>query len=107
MRPQDVMREDFMSKHILVVEDQQDNRQILHDLLGHAGYELSEVESGMEALSAVAEPRPDLILMDISASGHRPVPGGAPHQVPPRPAPDPHHRAHPPFPHPRRRQPPP
>src|SRR6266851_3757540 len=59
------MREDFMSKHILVVEDQQDNRQILHDLLGHAGYELSEVESGKEALAAVAARRPDLILMDI------------------------------------------
>jgi len=27
-----------MSKHILVVEDQEDNRQILRDLLGNAGY---------------------------------------------------------------------
>jgi two-component system cell cycle response regulator DivK len=59
------MREDFMGKHILVVEDQEDNRQILRDLLGHAGYELAEVESGQEALAAVAERRPDLILMDI------------------------------------------
>jgi two-component system cell cycle response regulator DivK len=59
------MREDFMSKHILVVEDQEDNRQILRDLLGHAGYELAEAESGKEAIAAVAERRPDLILMDI------------------------------------------
>jgi two-component system, cell cycle response regulator DivK len=28
-----------MSKRILVVEDQEDNRQILRDLLGNAGYE--------------------------------------------------------------------
>ena len=31
-----------MSKRILVVEDQEDNRRILHDLLGNAGYELVE-----------------------------------------------------------------
>jgi CheY-like chemotaxis protein len=30
-----------MNGHILVVEDQEDNRQILRDLLGSAGYELT------------------------------------------------------------------
>lgn len=54
-----------MSKCILVVEDQEDNRQILRDLLGNAGYELIEAENGEEALAAVAKRRPDLILMDI------------------------------------------
>jgi two-component system cell cycle response regulator DivK len=54
-----------MSKHILVVEDQEDNRQILRDLLGNAGYELSEAENGQEALAALEKRRPDLILMDI------------------------------------------
>ena len=54
-----------MSKRILVVEDQEDNRQILRDLLGNAGYELVEAENGEEALAAVAKQRPDLILMDI------------------------------------------
>ena len=54
-----------MSKHILVVEDQEDNRQILRDLLGNAGYELTEAENGAQALAAVAARRPDLILMDI------------------------------------------
>ncbi|HXX07003.1 MAG TPA: response regulator [Pseudolabrys sp.] len=54
-----------MSRRILVVEDQEDNRQILRDLLGHAGYELTEAGDGEEALSAVAKERPDLILMDI------------------------------------------
>jgi two-component system cell cycle response regulator DivK len=54
-----------MSRHILVVEDQEDNRQILRDLLGNAGYELTEAENGEEAIAAIARRRPDLILMDI------------------------------------------
>ena len=47
-----------MSKCILVVEDQLDNRQILRDLLGKAGYELIEPENGEEALKAVVRQRP-------------------------------------------------
>ena len=54
-----------MTKRILVVEDQEDNRQILRDLLGSAGYKIIEAENGEEALAAVAKQRPDLILMDI------------------------------------------
>jgi two-component system, cell cycle response regulator DivK len=54
-----------MSKCILVVEDQEDNRRILRDLLVNAGYELIEADSGEEALTAVEVQRPDLILMDI------------------------------------------
>ena len=54
-----------MGKCILVVEDQEDNRRILRDLLGNAGFELIEAQSGEDALSAVMKQRPDLILMDI------------------------------------------
>jgi two-component system, cell cycle response regulator DivK len=54
-----------MSKHILIVEDQADNRRILRDLFANAGYELIEAESGEDALAALATSRPDLILMDI------------------------------------------
>jgi hypothetical protein len=54
-----------MSKRILVVEDQPDNRQIIRDMLAPTGYEITEVENGEEALAAVAKQRPDLILMDI------------------------------------------
>jgi two-component system cell cycle response regulator DivK len=50
---------------ILVVEDQEDNRQILRDLLASAGYDMAEAENGQEALAAVAQHKPDLILMDI------------------------------------------
>jgi two-component system, cell cycle response regulator DivK len=54
-----------MANCILVVEDQADNRQILRDLLGNAGFDLMEAENGEDALAAVAKQRPDLILMDI------------------------------------------
>ena len=54
-----------MSKSILVVEDQEDNRQIIRDMLTFTDYEIVEAESGEEALAAVAKQRPDLILMDI------------------------------------------
>ena len=54
-----------MSKRILVVEDQEDSRRILRDLLTSADYEIMEAVNGEEALTAAATQRPDLILMDI------------------------------------------
>jgi len=53
------------SKKILIVEDTEDNRQILRDLLGMAGYTLFEAGDGAEGVAKAAEHRPDLILMDI------------------------------------------
>ena len=58
-----------MSKRILVVEDQEDNRQILRDLLGNAGYQMIEAETGEDGLAAAAAHKPDLILMDIQLPG--------------------------------------
>ena len=54
-----------MSKRILVVEDQPDNRQIIRDMLAASDYQITEAENGQEALAAIAKQRPDLILMDI------------------------------------------
>ncbi len=54
-----------MSKRILVVEDQEDNRAILRDLLQSVGYELIEAVNGEEALTMAVKHKPDLILMDI------------------------------------------
>lgn len=54
-----------MTKRILVVEDQEDNRQILRDLLGNAGYEMVEAENGQDGVAAATSQHPDLILMDI------------------------------------------
>jgi two-component system cell cycle response regulator DivK len=54
-----------MTKRILVVEDQEDNRQILRDLLKSVDFEIIEAENGEQALAAVGKQRPDLILMDL------------------------------------------
>lgn len=54
-----------MSKCILVVEDQEDNRRILRDLLTSQGFEIVEAVTGMEGIKLARERRPDLILMDI------------------------------------------
>jgi two-component system cell cycle response regulator DivK len=54
-----------MSKRILVVEDTEDNRQILRDLLTSAGFELIEATDGESGVGLAATQRPDLILMDV------------------------------------------
>jgi two-component system cell cycle response regulator DivK len=58
-----------VSKRILIIEDQEDNRQIMHDLLSANGYELIEATTGEEGLSLAERERPDLILMDIQLPG--------------------------------------
>ena len=54
-----------MSKLILIIEDQEDNRRIIRDLLTSAGYEIIEALTGEEGVSAAETHRPELILMDI------------------------------------------
>jgi two-component system cell cycle response regulator DivK len=58
-----------MSQRILVIEDHQDNRQILRDLLTSADFEVIEAVDGEAGLAAAAANRPDLILMDIQLPG--------------------------------------
>ena len=54
-----------MGKRILVVDDHDDNRRILRDLLSSVGYDISEAWNGEAAITAAKAQRPDLILMDI------------------------------------------
>jgi two-component system cell cycle response regulator DivK len=54
-----------MSKRILVIEDTEDNRQIIRDLLSSVGYELIEAMDGAEGVAMAQSQHPDLILMDI------------------------------------------
>jgi two-component system, cell cycle response regulator DivK len=54
-----------MSKRILVIEDTEDNRQIIRDLLSSVGYELIEAMDGVSGVALAQKEHPDLILMDI------------------------------------------
>lgn len=54
-----------MPKTVLIVEDNELNMKLFRDLLQAHGYETLEARTGPEALEALKEARPDLILMDI------------------------------------------
>ena len=58
-----------MSKLILVVEDQEDNRRIMRDLLTSVGYEVIEAVTGEDGVATAETQLPDLILMDIQLPG--------------------------------------
>ena len=58
-----------MTQRILVVEDQDDNRRIVRDLLTAHGYELLEAVTGIEGVAMAQAHVPDLILMDIQLPG--------------------------------------
>ncbi len=54
-----------LPKTVLIVEDNELNMKLFRDLLEAHGYETLEARTGPEALEALKETRPDLILMDI------------------------------------------
>jgi len=58
-----------MTKRILVIEDTEDNRQIIRDLMTSAGYEMIEAVDGIEGVATAEREQPDLILMDIQLPG--------------------------------------
>ena len=54
-----------MTERILIVEDHEENRRLLRDLLTSVGYEFVEAVSGEEGLTLAETHVPDLILMDL------------------------------------------
>src|ERR671927_729400 len=54
-----------VGKTILIVEDNDLNMKLFHDLLEAHGYRILQTKDGMEALRLARQHRPDLILMDI------------------------------------------
>ena len=67
--PTDSAPRPAMTKRILVVDDNEDNRQILIDLLSTAGYEVIEARTGFDAVTTAEREVPDLVLMDIQLPG--------------------------------------
>lgn len=55
-----------MIRSILIVEDNQNDRSRLENILVAAGYQISTAENGNQALAAVKRSRPDAIMMDVN-----------------------------------------
>ncbi len=53
------------AKTVLIVEDNELNMKLFHDLLEAHGYNTIETRNGIEALDLARKHKPDLILMDI------------------------------------------
>ncbi|MEW6255736.1 MAG: response regulator [Pseudomonadota bacterium] len=54
-----------MPKTVMIVEDNELNMKLFHDLLEAHGYRTVETRNGIEAMALAREHMPDLILMDI------------------------------------------
>jgi two-component system, cell cycle response regulator DivK len=54
-----------MAKTVLIVEDNELNMKLFHDVLDAHGYATLQTRTGLEALALARKHRPDLILMDI------------------------------------------
>jgi two-component system cell cycle response regulator DivK len=54
-----------MSKTVMIVEDNELNMKLFHDLLEANGYNTIQTRNGKEALDLARNHKPDLILMDI------------------------------------------
>jgi two-component system, cell cycle response regulator DivK len=61
--------QELSMSRILVIEDQEDLRGILRDLLTGSGYEVVEAADGNDGVAKAQTMRPDLILMDIQLPG--------------------------------------
>ncbi|HMB75729.1 MAG TPA: response regulator [Kiloniellaceae bacterium] len=57
--------QDSETKTVLVVEDNDLNMKLFHDLLEAHGYHILQTKNGKDALRLAREHHPDLILMDI------------------------------------------
>ncbi len=57
-----------MDKTVLVVEDNDLNMRLFHDVLEMRGYNILQAKDGMEGWRIAREQRPDLIIMDIQLS---------------------------------------
>jgi two-component system, cell cycle response regulator DivK len=58
-------RTGMMAKTVLIVEDNELNMKLFHDLLEAHGYSTVQTRNGVDVMNLAREHRPDLILMDI------------------------------------------
>ncbi len=65
MSAMEKISDQILPKTVLIVEDNELNMKLFHDLLDAYGYNVLEARTGPEALESVANNQLDLILMDI------------------------------------------
>jgi CheY-like chemotaxis protein len=58
-----------MAKKILVIDDNDNNRLLMSDILQYRGYEISEASDGGKGIEMARELKPDLILLDMQLPG--------------------------------------
>jgi two-component system, cell cycle response regulator DivK len=56
-------------RHILIVDDFKDNREMCAYFLGMKGFRVTQASDGEEALEKAEELLPDLVIMDLSLPG--------------------------------------
>jgi two-component system cell cycle response regulator DivK len=54
-----------MAKTVLIVEDNELNMKLFHDLLDAHGYSTLQTRNGIDAIALARKHKPDLIVMDI------------------------------------------
>jgi two-component system, sensor histidine kinase and response regulator len=64
-----VRRREAVTGRVLVVDDQENNRLLLKDLLEAQGHQVVEAADGVAALRQVADSLPDVILLDVGMPG--------------------------------------
>jgi CheY-like chemotaxis protein len=52
--------------HVLLVEDNQDNQNLMKFLLERSGFRVSTANTGLEALASARRECPEIVLMDLS-----------------------------------------
>ncbi len=58
-----------MAKKILIIDDNENNRMLMADILQYRGYETQEADGGEKGVNMARELKPDLILMDMQMPG--------------------------------------
>ena len=56
-------------RRVLIIEDNDDARQMLRHLLDHAGHEVHEAAEGIDGLARAVALRPDAVIVDIGLPG--------------------------------------
>ena len=70
MNPSSASRERGASRgHVLIVDDDENVRDVLHEYLTGAGYEVEIVGTSLAALSAIHARLPDVVLLDLRMPG--------------------------------------